>query len=124
VIDHRRHDCRGLGVWPGGQVGCGGGKGETEGQEGDCTENPLHGTGLRISCPVNYRDSAGLTVTRRPQPPAKTTAILALFPPFYCSGGSPLVRFLARSISVTATRISARVLRSGASSMACFSAGP
>ena len=35
-----------------------------------------------------------------------------------------LVRFLARSISVTAIRISARVLRSGASSMACFSAGP
>ena len=42
----------------------------------------------------------------------------------YCSGGSPLVRFLARSISVTAIRISARVLRSGASSIACFSAGP
>jgi len=42
----------------------------------------------------------------------------------YCSGGSPLVRFLARSISVTAIRISARVLRSGASSIACFSGGP
>ena len=42
----------------------------------------------------------------------------------YCSGGSPLVRFLARSITVTAIRISARVLRSGASSIACFSAGP
>ena len=42
----------------------------------------------------------------------------------YCNPVSPLVRFLARSISVTATRISARVLRSGASSMACFSAGP
>ena len=42
----------------------------------------------------------------------------------YCNGGSPLVRFLARSISVTAIRISARVLRSGASSIACFSAGP
>ena len=42
----------------------------------------------------------------------------------YCSGGSPLVRFLARSISVTAIRISARVFRSGASSIACFSAGP
>jgi len=42
----------------------------------------------------------------------------------YCSGGSPLVRFLARSISVTAIRISVRVLRSGASSIACFSAGP
>ncbi len=42
----------------------------------------------------------------------------------YCNGGSPLVRFLARSISVTAIRISARVLRSGASSIACFSGGP
>jgi cytochrome c biogenesis protein CcdA len=42
----------------------------------------------------------------------------------YCSGGSPLVRFLARSISVTAIKISARVFRSGASSIACFSAGP
>ena len=42
----------------------------------------------------------------------------------YCSGGSPLVRFLARSISVTAIRISARVFRSGASSIACFSGGP
>ncbi len=42
----------------------------------------------------------------------------------HCNGGSPLVRFLARSISVTAIRISARVFRSGASSMACFSAGP
>ena len=42
----------------------------------------------------------------------------------YCNPVSPLVRFLARSISVTATRISARVLRSGASSIACFSAGP
>ena len=35
-----------------------------------------------------------------------------------------LVRRLANSISVTATRISARVLRSGASSSACFSAAP
>src|SRR5258708_29825344 len=43
---------------------------------------------------------------------------------YYCSGGSPLVRFLARSIMVTAIRISARVLRSGASSIACFSGGP
>ena len=42
----------------------------------------------------------------------------------YCSPVSPLVRFLARSISVTAIRISARVFRSGASSIACFSAGP
>src|SRR6202021_885233 len=42
----------------------------------------------------------------------------------YCSGGSPVVRFFARSISVTAIRISARVLRSGASSIACFSGGP
>src|ERR1700726_2941205 len=42
----------------------------------------------------------------------------------YCSPVSPLVRFLARSISVTAIRISARVFRSGASSIACFSGGP
>jgi hypothetical protein len=42
----------------------------------------------------------------------------------YCSPVSPLVRFLARSISVTAIRISARVFRSGASSIACFSAAP
>jgi hypothetical protein len=43
---------------------------------------------------------------------------------YYCKPVSPLVRFLARSISVTAIRISARVLRSGASSIACFSGGP
>src|SRR3954465_10112065 len=42
----------------------------------------------------------------------------------HCRGGSPLVRFFAKSISVTAIRISARVLRSGASSMACFSGAP
>src|ERR1700720_2248318 len=42
----------------------------------------------------------------------------------HCNPVSPLVRFLARSISVTAIRISARVFRSGASSMACFSGGP
>src|SRR6185312_12768583 len=42
----------------------------------------------------------------------------------YCNGGSPSVFFLARSISVMATRISARVFRSGASSSACFSAAP
>src|SRR6202041_1750651 len=42
----------------------------------------------------------------------------------HCNGGSPVVRFFARSISVTAIRISARVLRSGASSIACFSGGP
>ena len=42
----------------------------------------------------------------------------------YCNPVSPLVRFLARSISVTAIRISARVLRSGASSIACFSGAP
>src|SRR6202011_4928498 len=35
----------------------------------------------------------------------------------YCSPVSPLVRFLARSISVTAIKISARVFRSGASSI-------
>ena len=45
-------------------------------------------------------------------------------PGAYCRPVSPLVRFLARSISVTAIRISARVFRSGASSIACFSAGP
>jgi hypothetical protein len=43
---------------------------------------------------------------------------------FHCSGVSPPVAFLASSISVAATRISARVLRSGASSSACFSAVP
>jgi CoA binding domain len=42
----------------------------------------------------------------------------------HCSGVSPGILLLASSISVTATRISARVLRSGASSKACFSAGP
>ena len=41
----------------------------------------------------------------------------------YCSCGSPSVFFLASSISVMATSISARVFRSGASSSACFSAG-
>src|SRR3990170_4543340 len=35
----------------------------------------------------------------------------------YCNGGSPSVFFLASSISVMATRISARVFRSGASSI-------
>src|SRR5579871_617367 len=40
----------------------------------------------------------------------------------YCSGVSPGVLLLASSISVTAIKISARVFRSGASSMACFSA--
>src|SRR6516162_3948153 len=40
----------------------------------------------------------------------------------YCNGVSPGVLLLASSISVTATRISARVFKSGASSMACFSA--
>src|SRR5579859_1434508 len=40
----------------------------------------------------------------------------------YCSGVSPDVLLLASSISVTAIKISARVFRSGASSMACFSA--
>ena len=42
----------------------------------------------------------------------------------YCSGVSPPVFFLASSISVTATSISARALRFGASSSACFSADP
>src|SRR5262252_2348050 len=42
--------------------------------------------------------------------------------PHYCNGVSPGVLLLASSISVTATRISARVFKSGASSMACFSA--
>jgi hypothetical protein len=42
----------------------------------------------------------------------------------YCNPVSPLVRFFARSISVTAIKISARVFRSGASSIACFSAVP
>src|SRR5262249_15830874 len=40
----------------------------------------------------------------------------------HCNGVSPGVLLLASSISVTATRISARVFRSGASSIACFSA--
>jgi len=40
----------------------------------------------------------------------------------YCSLVSPSPAFLASSISVSATRISARVFRSGASSIACFSA--
>src|SRR5579872_734071 len=40
----------------------------------------------------------------------------------YCSGVSPGVLLLASSISVTAIKISALVFRSGASSMACFSA--
>src|SRR3954452_24287543 len=42
----------------------------------------------------------------------------------HCNGVSPPVIFLASSISVTATRISARVFRSGASNSACFSGGP
>src|SRR5262249_47718079 len=42
----------------------------------------------------------------------------------HCSGGSPGTLLLASSTSVTATRTSARVFRSGASSKACFSAGP
>src|SRR5207248_114275 len=42
----------------------------------------------------------------------------------HCNGVSPPAAFLASSISVTAMRISARVLRSGASSIACFSAAP
>src|SRR5258707_1297492 len=42
----------------------------------------------------------------------------------YCTGVSPPAVFLASSISVAATRISARVLRSGASKSACFSAVP
>ncbi len=42
----------------------------------------------------------------------------------YCSGGSSSLLPLASSISVTAIRISARRLRSGASSIACFSAEP
>src|SRR5262249_50330916 len=44
--------------------------------------------------------------------------------PRHCNGVSPSVLALASSISVTATRISARILRSGASSSACFSAAP
>jgi hypothetical protein len=55
-------------------------------------------------------------------PRRMTVAMTGL--PAYCSPVSPLVCFLARSISVTAIRISARVFRSGASSIACFSAGP
>src|SRR5882757_360228 len=42
----------------------------------------------------------------------------------YCSPVSPEVRFFARSISVTAIKISARVFKSGASSIACFSGAP
>jgi hypothetical protein len=42
----------------------------------------------------------------------------------YCSAVSLPLTFLASSNSVTATRSSARVLRSGASSSACFSAAP
>src|SRR5262245_48645746 len=45
-------------------------------------------------------------------------------PGLYCRGVSPPDVFLASSISVAATRISARVLRSGASNSACFSAVP
>src|ERR1044071_5940119 len=42
----------------------------------------------------------------------------------YCNFVSPSFSLLASSISVSATRISARVFRSGASSIACFSAAP
>jgi hypothetical protein len=79
------------------------------------------------------RSAASAKLKRRPNkifavrvknvPPKSQTEVLT-FDVDYCSGGSPLVRFLARSISVTAIRISARVLRSGASSIACFSGGP
>jgi hypothetical protein len=44
--------------------------------------------------------------------------------PNHCNPVSPEVRFLARSISVTAIKISARVFKSGASSIACFSGAP
>src|ERR1700730_8612896 len=62
-------------------------------------------------------DAADRTATGKPRRGGRLSSD-------YCNPVSPLVRFLARSISVTAIRISARVFRSGASNIACFSGGP